>query len=122
MSDMNRQWTLAGRPSGFPEESNFSLVESAVPDPGVWISLTPGLARRQSLESFLSGLASGPISSGQVIRNGRVTSRQNGAVGISTFTLAASEDGSDSCRTSFIDCTHSDSADRITSGSFARRF
>ncbi len=31
---MNRQVTLAARPTGFPQESDFALVESAAPEPG----------------------------------------------------------------------------------------
>jgi len=31
---MNRQITLAARPTGFPKESDFRLVESAIPTPG----------------------------------------------------------------------------------------
>jgi len=34
MDKMNRQITLAARPSGFPKESDFRLVESPVPVPG----------------------------------------------------------------------------------------
>jgi len=30
----NRQITLASRPDGFPKESDFKLVESAIPEPG----------------------------------------------------------------------------------------
>jgi len=33
MSDVNRRWTLAARPSGFPKETDFALVEGAVPEP-----------------------------------------------------------------------------------------
>ena len=50
---MNRQITLAARPVGCPQESDFALVESAVPEPGPgqvlvrsqWLSLDPVHAR-----------------------------------------------------------------------------
>ena len=34
MKTINRQIKLASRPSGFPKESDFQLVESPVPTPG----------------------------------------------------------------------------------------
>ncbi len=34
MSDVNRQWQLAARPSGFPKETDFVLAEGALPEPG----------------------------------------------------------------------------------------
>ena len=76
MSDMNRQWTLAGRPSGFPEESNFSLVESAVPDPGdgefvvkveAW-SVDPYMRGRMNAEQSYSA----PVELGAVMEGGTV--------------------------------------------------
>jgi NADPH-dependent curcumin reductase CurA len=34
MPEMNRQITLAARPYGFPKDSDFKLVETAIPNPG----------------------------------------------------------------------------------------
>ena len=46
---VNRQWTLASRPDGYPAVENFALVESPIEDPGpgevlvqsMWQSLDP---------------------------------------------------------------------------------
>ena len=53
---MNRQVTLAARPEGFPQESDFALVESEIPTPGSgevlvraqWLSLDPYMRGRMS--------------------------------------------------------------------------
>nr|MBA3787268.1 NADP-dependent oxidoreductase [Actinomycetota bacterium] len=52
----NRQITLAARPVGFPQESDFALVESPLPEPGAgevlvrshWLSLDPYMRGRMS--------------------------------------------------------------------------
>ena len=51
---MNRQITLAARPKGLPQESDFALVESEIPKPGPgevlvrshWLSLDPYMRGR----------------------------------------------------------------------------
>ena len=48
-NDVNRQITLAAKPVNYPQESDFSLVESPIPEPGegevllrtIWLSLDP---------------------------------------------------------------------------------
>jgi len=59
---VNRQITLAARPQGFPQESDFALVESEIPKPGPgevlvrshWLSLDPHPVLSVFWVSFLS--------------------------------------------------------------------
>ena len=53
---VNRQWTLASRPEGYPTAENFALVESPIEDPGpdevlvqtMWQSLDPYMRGRMA--------------------------------------------------------------------------
>ena len=53
---VNRQWTLASRPEGYPARENFALVESPIEDPGkgellvqtMWLSLDPYMRGRMA--------------------------------------------------------------------------
>src|SRR3546814_14062039 len=56
MPNVNRQWLLASHPEGMPEESNWKLVESPLPEPGpgemlartIWLSVDPYMRGRIS--------------------------------------------------------------------------
>ena len=73
---MNRQITLAARPVGFPQESDFHLVESPVPAPGegeallrtMYLSVDPYMRGRMSdAKSYAA-----PVEIGQVMVGGTV--------------------------------------------------
>ena len=73
---MNRQITLAARPVGFPQESDFALVESPQPEPGTgeilvrsqWLSLDPYMRGRMSeARSYAKPTAIGEVMPGQVV-------------------------------------------------------
>ena len=79
---MNRQVTLAARPSGFPEESDFALVESEVPQPGPgevlvrieWASVDPYQRGRMSTaRSYAKPVEIGEVmtsqSAGEVVES-----------------------------------------------------
>jgi NADPH-dependent curcumin reductase CurA len=70
----NRAWTLAGYPSGWVEESNFKLVESAAPAPqdgevlvkNHWLSLDPYMRGRLSQQkSYVKGVEIGEVMTGE---------------------------------------------------------
>ena len=72
----NRQITLAGRPEGFPEESDFRLVETPVPQPGpgdtlvrvAFLSVDPYMrGRMRNRASYAS-----PTEVGEVMTGGAV--------------------------------------------------
>jgi NADPH:quinone reductase len=74
---MNRQITLAARPSGFPKESDFRLIESAVPDPGpgevltrtLYLSVDPYMrSRMNDAKSYAP-----PVQIGEVMVGGTVS-------------------------------------------------
>jgi NADPH-dependent curcumin reductase CurA len=73
---MNRQITLAARPNGFPQESDFALVESEIPQPGPgevlvrshWLSLDPYMRGRMSeARSYAKATEVGEPMTGQVV-------------------------------------------------------
>ncbi len=73
---MNRQITLAARPVGFPQESDFALVETDVPVPGPgevlvraqWLSLDPYMRGRMSeARSYARPTQLGEVMPGQVV-------------------------------------------------------
>ncbi|HEX5800772.1 MAG TPA: NADP-dependent oxidoreductase [Gaiellaceae bacterium] len=82
---MNRQITLAARPVGFPQESDFALVESELPQPGPgevlvrarWLSLDPYMrARMSEARSYARATQLGEVMTGQVV--GEVAESQDG--------------------------------------------
>ena len=73
---VNRQITLAARPEGFPQESDFALVESDVPTAGPgevlvrsqWLSLDPYMRGRMSeARSYAKPTAVGEPMTGQAV-------------------------------------------------------
>jgi len=73
---MNRQWLLAARPSGWPEETDFQLVETPIPDPGenevvakvIYLSVDPYMRGRMSdAKSYAA-----PVEIGDVMTGGGV--------------------------------------------------
>ncbi|MDQ3067906.1 MAG: NADP-dependent oxidoreductase [Actinomycetota bacterium] len=73
---MNRQITLASRPVGFPQDSDFALVETEIPEPGAgevlvraqWLSLDPYMRGRMSeARSYAKPTAIGEPMTGQVV-------------------------------------------------------
>ena len=73
---MNRQITLAARPVGFPQDSDFALVEVPVPEPGPgevlvrsqWLSLDPYMRGRMSeARSYAKPTEVGEVMTGQVV-------------------------------------------------------
>ena len=82
---MNRRVTLAARPSGFPEESDFALEEAEVPEPGpgevlvrnLWVSVDPYQRGRMSTRrSYARGLELGDVITAQAV--GEVVSSHDG--------------------------------------------
>ena len=76
---VNRQWTLASRPEGYPARENFALVESPIEDPGVdqllvqtmWMSLDPYMrGRMAAARSYAAPVDIGGVMQGTVV--GRV--------------------------------------------------
>jgi NADPH-dependent curcumin reductase CurA len=74
---MNRQITLAARPSGLPKESDFRLVESAIPEPGpeealartLYLSVDPYMrGRMNDAKSYAP-----PVRIGEVMVGGTVS-------------------------------------------------
>ncbi|HWN20712.1 MAG TPA: NADP-dependent oxidoreductase [Gaiellaceae bacterium] len=73
---MNRQITLAARPVGFPQESDFALLETPVPEPGPgqvlvrshWLSLDPYMRGRMSeARSYAKPTQVGEVMTGQAV-------------------------------------------------------
>jgi NADPH-dependent curcumin reductase CurA len=73
---VNRRITLAARPSGFPEESDFSLEEADVPEAGPgevlvrnrWVSVDPYQRGRMSTQrSYARGLELGDVMTAQAV-------------------------------------------------------
>jgi NADPH-dependent curcumin reductase CurA len=73
---MNRQITLAARPVGLPQESDFALVETPVPEPATgevlvrsrWLSLDPYMRGRMSdARSYAKSTEIGEVMTGQVV-------------------------------------------------------
>jgi len=73
---MNRAVTLASRPTGFPSEENFALVESPVPEPGpgevlvhvLWTSVDPYQRGRMSTaRSYAKHVEVGEVMTAQSV-------------------------------------------------------
>ncbi len=73
---MNRRVTLASRPVGFPQESDFKLDEAEVPSPGAgevllrsqWVSVDPYQRGRMSTQrSYAKGLEVGDVITAQAV-------------------------------------------------------
>jgi len=73
---VNRRVTLASRPVGFPQESDFKLDETEVPSPGAgevllrsqWVSVDPYQRGRMSTQrSYAKGLEVGDVITAQAI-------------------------------------------------------
>jgi len=73
---MNRRVTLASRPVGFPQESDFTLDEVEVPSPGpgevlvrtTWVSVDPYQRGRMStVRSYAKGLELGDVVTAQTV-------------------------------------------------------
>ena len=73
---MNRQILLAARPEGFPKDSDFSLVETDVPQSGPgevlvrsqWLSLDPYMRGRMSTaRSYAKATEVGEPMTGQAV-------------------------------------------------------
>jgi hypothetical protein len=82
---VNRRITLAARPVGFPEESDFVLVEEPVPEPAagevlvrsLWLSLDPYMRGRMSeARSYARPTELGEVMTGQVV--GEVVASEDG--------------------------------------------
>ncbi len=76
MQTLNKQITLAARPVGYPKESDFELVETAVPVPGpgeilvrtIFVSVDPYMrGRMNDVKSYAS-----PVQIGEVMGGGAV--------------------------------------------------
>ena len=76
---VNRQWTLASRPDGYPAVENFALVETPIDDPGpgevlvqsMWQSLDPYMrGRMAAARSYTAPVDIGGVMQGTVV--GRV--------------------------------------------------
>ena len=76
MQETNRKITLKSRPSGYPQESDFELVEERIPQPGegevliksIWLSLDPYMrGRMRDAASYAP-----PVELGSVIVGGAV--------------------------------------------------
>ena len=84
MSTVNRQITLAARPVGFPQESDFELVEAPVPQPAdgellvrtLYLSVDPYMRGRMSqARSYADPLEIGDVMVGEIV--GAVESSRN---------------------------------------------
>jgi NADPH-dependent curcumin reductase CurA len=73
---VNRRVTLASRPVGFPQESDFSLDQAEVPSPGpgevlvrsLWVSVDPYQRGRMSTQrSYAKGLELGDVVTAQAV-------------------------------------------------------
>ena len=72
----NRQITLAARPAGFPKESDFKLVESAIPEPGdgqflvqcEYLSVDPYMrGRMNDAKSYAEPVKIGEVMGGECV-------------------------------------------------------
>jgi NADPH-dependent curcumin reductase CurA len=83
--DTNRRVTLAARPTGFPDDSDFALEEAEVGDPGpgevlvrtLWVSVDPYQRGRMSeVRSYAKSLELGDVITSQSL--GEVVESQDG--------------------------------------------
>lgn len=76
MTTMNRQWTLAERPTGEFDENTFKLLETPVPEPGegeflvrnIWLSVDPYMRGRMNAGKSYAK----PVEIGAVMEGGTV--------------------------------------------------
>src|SRR5580693_8494311 len=70
MSSANRQFVLASRPTGLPEESNFKMIETPIPEPmdgeflahAMYLSVDPYMRGRISqAKSYAAGIEIGGL-------------------------------------------------------------
>ena len=77
MSKTNRQFVLASRPSGYPKESDFNLIEAPVSNPSdgqllirtIFLSVDPYMRGRMNNNR---GSYAPPVENGQVMTGGIV--------------------------------------------------
>ena len=77
MSKTNRQFVLASRPSGYPKESDFGLIESPVSEPSdgqllvrtIFLSVDPYMRGRMNNNR---GSYASPVENGKVMTGGIV--------------------------------------------------
>jgi len=84
MSNANRQVTLAARPSGFPKESDFKVVETPIPEPGqgellvrtMYVSVDPYMrGRMNDRKSYADPIGLGDVMIGGAV--GKVLASNN---------------------------------------------
>src|SRR5262245_31715785 len=84
MHEKNRQWRLASYPEGMPAESNWTLVESPLPEPGsgemlvraLYLDVAPYMRARMSpLRNYAANVKPGDVMIGGGI--GEVVSSNN---------------------------------------------
>ena len=87
--EINHQITLAARPDGYPNESDFKQVESPVPQPGegevvvrtIWLSLDPyQRGRMRDAQSYAVPVALGEVIVGGIV--GRVVETRTPAFAV----------------------------------------
>ncbi len=88
-TEINHQITLAVRPDGYPNESDFKQVESPVPQPGggevivraIWLSLDPyQRGRMRDAQSYATPVALGEVVVGGIV--GRVVKTRTPAFAV----------------------------------------
>jgi NADPH-dependent curcumin reductase CurA len=92
----NRQILLASRPSGFPTEANFNLVETTVPQPGDgqllvrnhWLSLDPYMrGRMDAVKSYAKCVELGEVMTGGTV--GEVVASRHPKFAVGDFVTGA---------------------------------
>lgn len=90
MSNVNRQFILASRPTGIPEESNFKLVETPIPElndgeflaRALYLSVDPYMRSRMSTaKSYAAGVEIGGLMVGSAVARVAESKNANFAVG-----------------------------------------
>ncbi len=92
----NRQILLASRPSGFPSEANFALVETPVPEPAEgqllvrnhWLSLDPYMrGRMDAVKSYAKHVELGEVMTGGTV--GEVVASRHPRFAVGEFVTGA---------------------------------
>src|SRR5881396_2816290 len=95
MTTINRQVTLSARPTGFPKESDFKLVESPIPTPGsgeflirtIYLSVDPYMrGRMNDRPSYAPPVGLGETMVGNVV--GQVTQSGNPKFPVGAYVVA----------------------------------
>jgi len=90
LNDVNRQWLLVNRPSGWPKESDFKLVETAPPEPGngeilvriLWVSVDPYMrGRMRDVKSYAPPVPLNGVMEGGAVARVMASSHPKFAVG-----------------------------------------